>query len=285
MAGDDFPNTNFSLIEDDLEDLTRRFIDQTIPLNSTSQPKLEKSSWSLRFSQSASVIGENRKSFEENFFRQTKKSSNISINSSILFRYFDLKLEFLRQIRSRLFSNEKYPFCSFSPEKNPSPPRLEVRHILTTILITVFSVMLLVSMIVIDLVYLNDSIPTVVPSDLLRSNTRLCFRYPTICFMKGLVIIVFLIVTILLCYSVLRLYTRAKRHSLSLERKTTELEKEKSLTQQLLHQILPPCVAKDLINGRQAPAEFYDSVTVYFSDIVGFTGIARFVRFFLFDSF
>ena len=60
-----------------------------------------------------------------------------------------------------------------------------------------------------------------------------------------------------------------------LERKTDELEKEKCLTQKLLHQILPPCVAKDLINGRKAPAEYYDSVTVYFSDIVGFTNIAR----------
>lgn len=93
--------------------------------------------------------------------------------------------------------------------------------------------------------------------------------------MKGLVIIVFTSIAAILCYSVLTLYTRAKRHSRLLERKTQELEKEKCLTQKLLHQILPPCVAKELINGRKAPAEYFDSVTVYFSDIVGFTAIAR----------
>ncbi len=79
----------------------------------------------------------------------------------------------------------------------------------------------------------------------------------------------------LLCYCILTLYIRARRHSRLLVRKTDELEKEKCLTQKLLHEILPPCVAKDLINGRKAPAEYFDSVTVYFSDIVGFTSIAR----------
>ncbi|CAF1658568.1 unnamed protein product [Adineta ricciae] len=86
--------------------------------------------------------------------------------------------------------------------------------------------------------------------------------------------IVFISIAVLLCYMILTLYTRARRHTHLLERKTDELEKEKCLTQKLLHEILPPCVAKDLINGRQAPAVYYDSVTVYFSDIVGFTQIA-----------
>ncbi|CAF1555730.1 unnamed protein product, partial [Didymodactylos carnosus] len=54
---------------------------------------------------------------------------------------------------------------------------------------------------------------------------------------------------------------------------TNELQKEKRLTEKLLHQILPPTVAKQLVNGKKAPAEYYDCVTIYFSDIVGFTSI------------
>lgn len=42
----------------------------------------------------------------------------------------------------------------------------------------------------------------------------------------------------------------------------------------LLFQMLPASVAQTLKQTQKVPAEFYDSVTVYFSDIVGFTEIA-----------
>lgn len=42
----------------------------------------------------------------------------------------------------------------------------------------------------------------------------------------------------------------------------------------LLFQMLPPSVAQTLKQTQKVPAEYYDEVTVYFSDIVGFTEIA-----------
>ncbi|KAJ2949259.1 hypothetical protein O0L34_g6212 [Tuta absoluta] len=60
----------------------------------------------------------------------------------------------------------------------------------------------------------------------------------------------------------------------SLSEKARELEYEKELSDSLLYQMLPPSVAKQLKQTQQVPAEFFASVTVYFSDIVGFTAIA-----------
>lgn len=42
----------------------------------------------------------------------------------------------------------------------------------------------------------------------------------------------------------------------------------------LLFRMLPPSVATQLKQTQKVPAEYYDEVTVYFSDIVGFTEIA-----------
>ncbi|XP_074601582.1 guanylate cyclase soluble subunit beta-1-like isoform X2 [Brevipalpus obovatus] len=50
-----------------------------------------------------------------------------------------------------------------------------------------------------------------------------------------------------------------------------ELEKEKEKTDRLLYSVLPPSVANELRHSRPVPAKKYESVTILFSGIVGFS--------------
>ncbi|XP_013166000.1 PREDICTED: atrial natriuretic peptide receptor 2-like [Papilio xuthus] len=58
------------------------------------------------------------------------------------------------------------------------------------------------------------------------------------------------------------------------EERTSDYLEEKRKCEELLYQLLPKSVASQLILGQPVMAETYDQVTIYFSDIIGFTKLS-----------
>jgi hypothetical protein len=280
MANDDSQSISCALLSDDSQQLNNDTINQSTSSSST-KPTTSSVKWTFRNTISSASLRRYRSPFRRGTMKTSSVNSQYPTPTSFpLFRRFYLmRNSFARKRQRDLPNNINGSDVLASSGKIYSSPRIEVSHVFTSIFIILLSACLLIFMILLDLLYLDDAIPKSFNQQMttsnIKTNTTLCLRHPKVCVMKGLVIIIFCCITITLCYIILTLYTRARRHTRVLERKTDELEKEKCLTEKLLHEILPPCVAKDLINGRKAPAEYYESVTVYFSDIVGFTIIAR----------
>ena len=59
-----------------------------------------------------------------------------------------------------------------------------------------------------------------------------------------------------------------------IQERTEELELERQKMERLLSQMLPLSVAEALKKGAPVEPEYFDQVTIYFSDIVGFTIIS-----------
>lgn len=73
---------------------------------------------------------------------------------------------------------------------------------------------------------------------------------------------------------VYRVTSIIQNYAVGLSDKSKELRKEKKRSDTLLYQMLPKSVALQLKLSRRVAAEQYNTVTIFFSDIVGFTALS-----------
>ena len=89
--------------------------------------------------------------------------------------------------------------------------------------------------------------------------------------MSSIIILIVVIMCPLLVKTVRSLTNDIQNYAITLVNKTKELNKEKKKTDSLLYQMLPQTVGEQLKKHKDVTAQYHKEVTIFFSDIVGFT--------------
>ncbi|KAL3861778.1 hypothetical protein ACJMK2_007799 [Sinanodonta woodiana] len=114
--------------------------------------------------------------------------------------------------------------------------------------------------------YLGYSIIQMVDADIEETHKQMTYS-----------IIIMLVVCVLLptlAFSIHKLTNKIHQFALALEQKAHDLTEERKRTEMLLYQMLPSSVAKKMMRDLSVLPEYFDLVTIMFSDIVEFTDIA-----------
>ena len=90
----------------------------------------------------------------------------------------------------------------------------------------------------------------------------------------GILFGIIALVAPIIIFFAIRTTSKIQAYAFGLTVKTEQLASEKKRSDSLLYRMLPRTVAQQLKLNLTVPAENYDSVTVYFSDIVGFTKLS-----------